>query len=60
MDDTRNVAQDREEYVDQKVSITPALQEDSNGRDKDSKQDFADVRTGEGHLCEIRIGTLAM
>jgi len=37
MNDTRDVTQDREEYVDQQVGTTPALQEDSKGRDKNSK-----------------------
>jgi len=54
MNDTRDVTQDREEYVDQQVGTTPALQEDSKGRDKNSKKDFADVRTGERHLVQGR------
>lgn len=43
MDDAGNVTQDGEEDVDAEVGTTAALEEDTNGREEDGKEDLADV-----------------
>ena len=43
MDDTRDVAQYREENVNQKVGIATALEEDTNWWQEDGKNDFANI-----------------
>ncbi len=43
MNDSRNVAKDGEEDVDEQVGITTALKEDTNGRENDGEDNFADV-----------------
>ena len=43
VDDTRNVAQDREQNVDEEVCIATSLEEDTERREDDGKNDLADV-----------------
>lgn len=43
MDDTWDVAQYREENVDQKVGIATPLEEDTNWWQEDGENDFANV-----------------
>lgn len=43
VNDTRNVTQNRQTDVDQKVSTASALQEDTQRRQDDGKNDLADV-----------------
>lgn len=43
MDDTRNPTQDGQTDVDQEVGITSALQEDTQRRQDDGKDNFADI-----------------
>lgn len=43
MDDTGNVTQDGEEDVDAEVGTAAALEEDTDGREDDGKDDLADV-----------------
>ena len=43
VDDTRNVAQDREQNVDEEVCIAASLKEDTQRREEDGKDDLADV-----------------
>ena len=43
MNNARNVAQNREQNVDEKVGIATALKEDTERRKNDGKDDFDDV-----------------
>lgn len=43
MDDARDVAQYREEDIDQKVGIATTLEEDTNWWQEDGENDFANV-----------------
>lgn len=43
MDDTRDVAQYREEDIDQKVGIATTLEKDTDWWQKDGENDFANV-----------------
>lgn len=43
MDDTRDPTQDGQTDVDQEVSTTSALQEDTQRRQDDGEEDLADV-----------------
>lgn len=54
MDDTGNVTQNGEEDVDEEVGTTTTLEEDTDGREDDGKDDLADVASGERHVvgCE--------
>lgn len=49
MDDTRDVTQDGQQDVDEEISTTSALQEDTEGRQEDGKNDLADIAGGERH-----------
>ena len=43
MDDTRNVAQDCQEDVDEEVGIATALEEDTKRWEDDGENDLADI-----------------
>ena len=43
VDDTGNVAQDREQDVDEEVCATTTLEEDSERWEKDGEDDFDDI-----------------
>jgi len=49
VDDTGNVTEDGEENVDEKISTTSTLEEDSERREDDGNDDLADVASGESH-----------
>jgi len=49
MDDTGNVTEDGEKYVDEKVAAAAALKEDTQRREDDGDDDFADIRSCERH-----------
>lgn len=49
VDDTGNVTQDTQQDVDAQVSTASSLQEDTDGRQDDGKNDLEDVGTGERH-----------
>ena len=42
MDDTRNITQNRQQNVDAKVSIEATLEEDTDWREEDGKDDLCD------------------
>lgn len=43
MDNSRNVTKDGEQDVDEEISIAASLQEDTERREDDGKNDLADV-----------------
>jgi len=43
VDDTRDVAEDRKQDVDEEVGIATSLEEDTKRREDDGKDDLADV-----------------
>ena len=43
VDDTRNVTQDRQQNVDEEICIATSLEEDTERREDDGKDDLADV-----------------
>lgn len=43
MNDTRNITQDRQQDVDEEVGIAASLEEHSEGREDDGKNDLANV-----------------
>ncbi len=43
MDDTRNVTEDGEQDVDEEISVASSLKEDTQRREHDGNNDFADV-----------------
>ena len=43
MDDTRDVAENREQDVDEEIGIATSLKEDTKRREDDGKDDLADV-----------------
>jgi hypothetical protein len=45
----RNVTKDGQEDVDKEISIAAALEENTDGRKDDGKQDLADIAGGERH-----------
>lgn len=49
MNDTREVTQNRQKDVDQEVTTASALEEDSEGREDDGKDNLADITSGERH-----------
>lgn len=51
VDDTRNVTQDRQQDVDEEISIAAALEEDTQRREDDGEEDLADIAGGERHGC---------
>lgn len=50
MDNTGDVTQDGQQDVDAEVSTTAALQEDTDGREDDGKNDLEDIGSGESHV----------
>jgi hypothetical protein len=50
VDDTRNVTEDGEQDVDEEIRVAAALEEDTDGREEESKNDLAEVRGGERHV----------
>ena len=50
VDDAGNVTENGEEDVDAEVSTAAALEEDTDGREDDGKNDLADVAGGERHV----------
>jgi hypothetical protein len=54
VDDTGNVTQNGEKDVDEEVGTATTLEEDTNGRKDDGKEDLANVASGERHSvgCE--------
>lgn len=53
VDDTGDVTQDGEQDVDAEVSTASSLQEDTDGRQDDGKNDLEDIASGEGHFCGV-------
>lgn len=51
VDDARNVTQDCKQDVDEQVSAAAALEEDTQRRQDDGKNDLANVAGGERHVC---------
>lgn len=49
MNDTRDPTQDGQTDVDEQISSTSSLEEDTEGREDDRKKDLADVRSSERH-----------
>lgn len=49
VDDTGQVGQAGQEDVDEQISTAAALEEDTQGRQENGKQDLADVAGGEWH-----------
>jgi hypothetical protein len=49
VDDTGDVTQDGQQDVDEEISTASALQEDTDGRQEDGKNDLADIAGGERH-----------
>jgi hypothetical protein len=49
VDDTREVTQDGEQDVDEEITAASALEEDTDRREDDGKDDLADVAGGERH-----------
>lgn len=50
MDDTRDVTQNGKTNVDEQISAASSLQEDTQRREDDGKDDLADVGSGERHF----------
>lgn len=50
VDDTGQVGQAGQEDVDEEISTAAALEEDTQRRQEDGKQDLADVAGGERHV----------
>lgn len=50
MYDTRDVTQYCEENVDQKVGIAATLEEDTNGRQENGENDFANVTVATSYV----------
>lgn len=51
VDDTRDVTQNREQDVDEQIGAAATLEEDSQRREEDGKNDLEDVASGERHDC---------
>jgi len=51
VDDTGNVAQDREQDVDEEICAATTLEEDSERWEEDGEDDFDDITAGERHGC---------
>lgn len=54
VDDTGNVTQDGEQDVDEQVGAASALEEDTQRRQEDGKEDLADVAVGALLAIEVR------
>lgn len=50
MDDAGNVSQNGEQDVDEEVGTATTLEEDTDGREDDGKDDLANVAGGERHV----------
>ena len=50
VDDTRQVPENGQQDVDEQVGTAATLQEDTQRREDDSKNDLADVAGGERHV----------
>lgn len=50
VDDTREVTKDGQQDVDEEVSAAATLEEDTDGRENDGKNDLADIGGGERHV----------
>ena len=48
-----NVTENSQENVDEEISIAAALEEDTERREEDSKDDLAEVGRGERHVVEL-------
>ena len=55
MNNARNVTQYGQKDVDEKVGIATALEEDTEGREDDGEDDFADIATVKTTLLSILI-----
>ena len=54
MDETYgNVTQNSQQDVDEEISIAAALEEDTERREEDGKEDLADIRCGERHVVDL-------
>lgn len=51
VDDTRDETQDGQGDVDEQVDTAAALEEDTQRREEEGKDDFANVGSSEGHCC---------
>jgi len=52
VNDAGNVTKDCQQDVDEEVSTTSALEEDTKRWEDDGENDLADVACGEGHFCD--------
>jgi len=50
VDDTRNVTQNGEQDVDEEISVASSLEKDTERREDDGEDDFADIGCGERHV----------
>jgi len=53
VDDSRNVSQDGQQNVDEKVCTTSSLKKDTNRWQDDGEDDFDNVASGERHIDEF-------
>jgi len=53
VNDTRDITQDCQQDVDQKISSTSALEEDTKRGEEDGKNDLADIAGGERHVGRL-------
>lgn len=56
MDDTGQVGQAGQEDVDEQIGTAATLEEDTQRRQEDGKQDLADVAGGERHGDGVVVG----
>lgn len=54
MDDTRDVSQNREQDVDEQIGAAATLEEDSQGREEDGKNDLEDVAVGRNMVSTLK------
>jgi len=59
MDDTRDVAKDCQEDVDQKITVAATFEEDTQGREDDGNNNFEDIRCFERHFEGIDLRNLS-
>ena len=48
-----NVTENSQQDVDEEISIAAALKEDTERREEDSKDDLAEVGSGERHIVDL-------
>lgn len=53
VNDTRDVAQDRQENVDEEIGIATALEEDTKGWEDDGENDLADIAISHKVSCVL-------